>query len=1072
MSVKLTHRFSSRFYIIAILSSLFILDGFALWLAAKLDYDSTLERARIILSRSAASFEERVKRTVVATEAILNNRAERIQESGIEATISSVKEWERFRTAAQGLPDVGSLWLLDNKANLLMDSTEYPSQRVNFSEREYFAPQKDRGIEFYIGPVVKGKITKKYSFTISRRMSGKDGSFLGIVLAAIETDDFSNYLRQMDIGENSTVIVFRTDGALILRQPMLDEFLGKTFKHLKLFSISFDKEPSGIYETSAMDGIKRLIAYKKIEGLPLVVATSIPIDSLLKEWGGRLKMYSLIAAIAFFALVGLSWLVRRTTLREDKGKMRELSEINHSLQMEISERKRVEEALEAAYAQAENEKNRLRALMEALPVGVALVDEHGGSTLTNQEYQRIWGNSRAPVYSVDDYVAYKGWWVDTGEPVQAEEWGSALAVKKGESTIGQLMEINKFDGSRAFIHNSAVPIRDAGGQIVGCAVAIMDITDQEGVRKALKKIIERLDIVSNTASQLLFSSEPQRIVETLCRRVMEHLDCQVFFNFLVDDTKNCLRLNAYAGIPEETARQIHFLDYGIAVCGCAARDACRIVAENIPTTPDVRTDIVRSFGINAYACHPLFAQGQVIGTLSFGTRERLTFTEEELSLMKTVADQVATAMERAHLLQSEKERANELERRVQERTTELKQAYEKLETEMVEKAKIEDQLRHSQKMEAIGTLAGGIAHDFNNILAAIIGFSEMVAEDIPLGKPSVQHVQRVINAASRGRELVQQILAFSRKTERARHPVSLSSTAKETVQLLRATIPATIEILLDDTATSDTILATPVEVQQVLLNLATNAALSMQEKGGILHVNITDVDLEPDSPVLEADMAPGEYLRLVVSDTGTGMTPDVKDRIFEPFFTTREVGLGTGMGLAVVYGIVKSLHGGIVVESEPGIGSTFQVFLPKIRADEFAKPLDPDQNPSGKERILFIDDEEFLVEWGQSLLKRLGYEVTAMNDSTEAFEAFSSDPSRFDLVITDQTMPGITGLNLARELHKIRPHIPIILCTGQSDAVTLDTIKEVGITEFLMKPFARRELAEAIRRALDKEMET
>jgi CheY-like chemotaxis protein/two-component sensor histidine kinase len=375
-------------------------------------------------------------------------------------------------------------------------------------------------------------------------------------------------------------------------------------------------------------------------------------------------------------------------------------------------------------------------------------------------------------------------------------------------------------------------------------------------------------------------------------------------------------------------------------------------------------------------------------------------------------------------------------------------------------------------MEAIGTLAGGIAHDFNNILAAIIGFSEMVEEDIPLGKPSVQHVQRVINAASRGRELVQQILAFSRKTEHARHPVSLSSVTNETVQFMRATIPATIDILLDSGPTSDTILATPVEVQQILMNLVTNASLAMQQHGGILHVSIADVDLEPDSPILEADMAPGEYLRLVVSDTGTGMTPDVVERIFEPFFTTREVGQGTGMGLAVVYGIVKSLHGNIQVESEQGVGTTFNVFFPKVRTDAIAETLSTEQSPGKRERVLFIDDEEFLVEWGQSLLERLGYEVTAMNDSTEAFETFSSDPSQFDLVITDQTMPGITGLNLAREILKIRPDIPVILCSGHSDAVTLDTLKEAGITEFLMKPLARKELAEIICRVLDKEMET
>ena len=243
----------------------------------------------------------------------------------------------------------------------------------------------------------------------------------------------------------------------------------------------------------------------------------------------------------------------------------------------------------------------------------------------------------------------------------------------------------------------------------------------------------------------------------------------------------------------------------------------------------------------------------------------------------------------------------------------------------------------------------------------------------------------------------------------------------------------------------------------------------MQDKGGILHISITDIDVEPDASVLESDIVPGEYVQLAVRDTGIGIAPDVMKRIFEPFFTTREVGQGTGMGLAVVYGIVKSLHGSIMVESEPGVGSTFQVLLPKITTDKRTEAPLLEPSLTGKERVLFIDDEEFLVEWGQALLERMGYEVTAMNDSTEAFETFSSDPSRFDLVITDQTMPGITGLNLARELLKIRPDIPVILCTGHSESVTLDKLKEAGVREFLMKPLAKKDLAEVIRRVLDKE---
>lgn len=386
--------------------------------------------------------------------------------------------------------------------------------------------------------------------------------------------------------------------------------------------------------------------------------------------------------------------------------------------------------------------------------------------------------------------------------------------------------------------------------------------------------------------------------------------------------------------------------------------------------------------------------------------------------------------------------------------------------EITEQRQLEAQLRQSQKMEAIGTLAGGVAHDFNNILAAIIGFGEMVEEDLPPESPSIPRMQRILSAASRGTELVRQILAFSRKAEPMRTPLSLAPLVKDTIQFLRASLPTTIEIKLSMKAARDTILASPAELQQVLMNLVTNASFAMKEKGGILGINVTNVDFEPDSPVFDTDVEPGEYVQIIVTDTGSGIAPHVMKRIFEPFFTTKEVGEGTGMGLPVVYGVVKSLHGTITVESEPGAGSTFRVFLPIARTDEKSEGREAQVAPKGTERILFVDDEEMLTEWGQAALERLGYSVTALTDSTEALKLFSSDPSRFDLVITDQTMPKLTGMDFARKLLTIRNNIPIILYTGHSDSTSREKAKEAGIREFLMKPLEKQQLAEAIRRVL------
>ncbi len=410
---------------------------------------------------------------------------------------------------------------------------------------------------------------------------------------------------------------------------------------------------------------------------------------------------------------------------------------------------------------------------------------------------------------------------------------------------------------------------------------------------------------------------------------------------------------------------------------------------------------------------------------------------------------------------------DELEERVLARTAELEKAYMSLKCETEERRSLEERLRQSQKMEAIGTLAGGIAHDFNNILAGIIGFTEMVEEDLPEDSHLREYVGRILKASLRGRDLVKQILTFSRKTEHVRVPVSLSPIINETCNLLRASLPAAIEIVLDVKSAADQVKASAVELQQILMNLATNAAHAMMKRGGTLRISLDEVDLAPPLPSGDSEIKPGRYLELVVTDTGDGMTPAVMKRIFEPFFTTRRPGEGTGMGLAVVYGIVKSLGGTVSVKSEPQVGSTFRVLLPGAAGEREAEVPAAHGVPGGTERVLFVDDEDLLAELAHDILESLGYRVTAVTDSTQALRVFSSDPASFDLVITDQIMPGFTGLNLAKHFLDIREDIPIILCTGHSATVSPEIAKEAGIRAFVMKPLSKEDLAEVIRAVLD-----
>ncbi|MBN2060050.1 MAG: PAS domain S-box protein [Deltaproteobacteria bacterium] len=390
--------------------------------------------------------------------------------------------------------------------------------------------------------------------------------------------------------------------------------------------------------------------------------------------------------------------------------------------------------------------------------------------------------------------------------------------------------------------------------------------------------------------------------------------------------------------------------------------------------------------------------------------------------------------------------------------------------DITERKKILARLQHTQKMESIGTLAGGIAHDFNNILSPIIINSEMAMMDTPPDSPVQQNLQQILKAGARAKELVGQILTFARRSEEEKIPLKTSQIVKEVVKLMRSTIPSTIDIQCDFKTVKDIILGDPTQMNQILMNLCTNAAYAMREKGGLLKITLSDEYIESDGREQFLDLDPGHYIRMSVIDSGSGIAPEILNRIFEPYFTTKRPGEGTGMGLALVHGIVNSYNGSVTVESEIGKGTIFHVLLPVIE-EEVSFPLEPKiELPEGSERILLVDDEKNIVDIMQSILERLGYEVTARTSSIEALEAFRYKPKAFDLLITDMTMPNMTGKDLAKEIMSIRKYFPVILCTGFSEQIDERKALEMGISAFVMKPVLMKELANTVREVLDKNM--
>ncbi len=387
--------------------------------------------------------------------------------------------------------------------------------------------------------------------------------------------------------------------------------------------------------------------------------------------------------------------------------------------------------------------------------------------------------------------------------------------------------------------------------------------------------------------------------------------------------------------------------------------------------------------------------------------------------------------------------------------------------DITQQKKLEAELQQTRKMEAMGTLAGGLAHEFNNILGIIIGNTELALDDVPEWNPAKSCLAEIKTASLRAKDVVRQILSFTRKTPAERKSIQISTIVKESLKMIRTTLPTTIEIKQNILCDAQLILGNPTEVNQILLNLCSNSAHAMPEGEGTLGITLEAITLDEKSASTYEDLTSGDYVKLTVQDTGMGIEPNIKDRIFDPYFTTKDIGKGLGMGLAIVYGLVKKHDGVLTVTSKVGKGTIAEVLFPIIKGETGDKIEQKRTLPTGTERILFVDDEPSLVKLVNQMLTRLGYDVVARISSLDALELFKAEPDRFDLVITDMAMPHMAGDRFAHELLKIRPDISIILCTGYSERVDEVRSKELGIKAYVMKPLVMSVIAQTIRKVLD-----
>jgi len=753
------------------------------------------------------------------------------------------------------------------------------------------------------------------------------------------------------------------------------------------------------------------------------------------------------------------------------------------LNKEIGERKRAEEAFRESEAQK-------TAILDGISTNLAFV---------NEDLEILWANkisADSVNRNMDEIIGKKCYelWADPNAPCDDCPTAKAFQTKKIEQTI-----IHSPDG-RVW-EEKGEPVFDEKGGLIGVLEIAHDITAKAQAEEALRESEEKYKAIFSNAQVALFQT---RISDGKLVEINERYANMAGYSNIGD----CMaEFNAASAWADPNAR----------------KELLRVLKEK-GFINDYETQIIRRDGTRiwiSFSATTFSKQGFLEGSIvdindRKQAEEKLTESEEKYrSMMESMKDPIYICspdfrveyMNPAMIRRAGRDATGEncfkalhdLDEKCPRCMHDKAQQGEYFESEIVspkdnrsyhvsnspiihgdgsiskmtiyrdttDLKKLETQLQQAQKMEAVGTLAGGIAHDFNNILGGIIGYAELAKMKAPEGSNVIAYLDKMIKSSDRAADLIKQILTLSRRHKQKQRPVQVRHIVKEALDLLRATLPTTIEIRKDVAKDTGVVNADPTQMHQVIMNLTTNAGHAMQENGGVLEVTLANVELDDLEAAKHLDLDAGSYLRLMVSDTGYGMSSEIMERIFDPYFTTKDTGEGTGLGLAVAQGIVKAHGGTITVYSEPGKGTTFHVYLPVILELEREEKGSEEPLPTGSESILFIDDEEVLIEIGGQILEHLGYKVVTEKSSVQALELFRAEPDRFDLVITDMTMPHMTGDKFARELMKIRPHISVILCTGHSTLVLEEKAKDIGIRAFVMKPLVMRNLAETVRKVLD-----
>ena len=707
-------------------------------------------------------------------------------------------------------------------------------------------------------------------------------------------------------------------------------------------------------------------------------------------------------------------------------------------QYTVEERKRAEQALRRSEEQ-------YRTLFDAMAQGAVELDEAEQLLSANPAAEGMLGicasggECRHPLGD---------WWRAAGEdgtPVAGADHPARRALVSGKPVKGVVMQVeNRQTGHSLWLSVNAVPRFHRGAsRPAGVFVTFENISGVKQAEAAVRRQNAYMSALHETSLDLLHRLDLENLLEALVHRATRLADAPHGFLYLYNRAEDALELTVGTGTFTETLGLR--LRPGEGLSGRVLQEKRPIHLRDYQEWP-LRSDNPAFAPIRSVAAFPLTSGDRVEGVFGLAYDRPNHLDAADLTLQEQFARLASIALDNARLYTQ-----------MQHELAERRRAEE-------ESREMERQLRRAQKMEAMGTLAGGIAHDFNNILGAILGYTEMATFEIPEASQARRKMDQVLQAGHRARDLVRQILMFSREHREDRDLLRIEPIVKEAVKLLRASLPTTIRVDQTVQEPLGTILGNPTEIHQIVMNLCTNAGHAMEETGGTLTVGLDALSLAADE---FSPLPAGRYLRLTVRDTGPGMTPRTLERIFDPYFTTKQPNKGTGLGLSIVHRIVDTMGGGIRTDSAPGQGTVFEVFFPASEAREHSDVAFPALHAGRGQRILFVDDEPALAELGREMLERLGYHSDTCEGGKEALGRFSEAPDRYDLVLTDMTMPGMTGDQLTGELHRIRPDVPVILCTGFSEQVNEIRAEQAGARALLMKPITLEDLSKILHTILN-----